>query len=214
MKILVTGFDPFGGEKINPAIEAVKKLPDEIDGNQIIKLEVPTIFYQSAKVVKEAITKYQPDMVINVGQAGGRAAITPERIAINFQAGSTPDNSGKGPKEGEIEADGADGYFTQLPIKKMVTAMRKIGIPAEVSNSAGTYVCNHLFYEVQYMRAREFPNLKAGFIHIPFLPSQAKNGRRPSMNLSDMVEGLTASIKVAVAGWRLTVPPLKCYFCL
>ena len=139
-------------------------------------------------------------MVINVGQAGGRAAITPERIAINFQAGSTPDNSGKGPKEGEIEADGADGYFTQLPIKKMVTAMRKIGIPAEVSNSAGTYVCNHLFYEVQYMRAREFPNLKAGFIHIPFLPSQAKNGRRSSMNLSDMVEGLTASIKVAVAG--------------
>lgn len=200
MKILVTGFDPFGGEKINPAIEAVKKLPDEIDGNQTIKLEVPTIFYQSAKVVKEAITKYQPDMVINVGQAGGRAAITPERIVINFQAGSTPDNSGEGPKEGEIEADGADGYFTQLPIKKMVTAMRKIGIPAEVSNSAGTYVCNHLFYEVQYMRAREFPNLKAGFIHIPFLPSQAKNGRRPSMNLSDMVEGLTASIKVAVAG--------------
>ena len=125
MKILVTGFDPFGGEKINPAIEAVKKLPDEIDGNQIIKLEVPTIFYQSAKVVKEAITKYQPDMVINVGQAGGRAAITPERIAINFQAGSTPDNSGKGPKEGKIEADGADGYFTQLPIKKIVTAMRK-----------------------------------------------------------------------------------------
>ena len=155
MKILVTGFDPFGGEKINPAIEAVKRLPDEIDGNQIVKLEVPTIFYQSAKVVKEKIIAEKPDMVINVGQAGGRAAITPERIAINFQAGSTPDNSGKGPKEGKIESDGADG---------------------------------------------DFPKLKAGFIHIPFLPSQAKNGRRPSMNLDDMVKGLTASIKVAVAG--------------
>lgn len=199
MKILVTGFDPFGGEKINPAIEAVKRLPDEIDGNQIVKLEVPTIFYQSAQVVKKAIEKEKPDMVINVGQAGGRSAITPERIAINFQTGATPDNSGKAPKEGKIEENGADGYFTQLPIKKMVTAMRKEGIPAEVSNSAGTYVCNHLFYEVQYMRSREFPDLKAGFIHIPFLPSQVKNGRRPSMNLNDMITGLTASIKAAVA---------------
>lgn len=198
MKILITGFDPFGGEKINPAIEAVKKLPDEIDGHQIIKLEVPTIFYESARVVKNAIEKYQPDMVINVGQAGGRAAITPERIAINFQSGSTPDNSGKGPKEGKIEADGADGYFTQLPIKKMVTATRKVGVPSEISNSAGNYVCNHLFYELQYMRVHEFPNLKTGFIHIPFLPSQVKNGRYPSMSLSYMVKGLTASIKAAV----------------
>lgn len=198
MKILVTGFDPFGGEKVNPAIEAVKKLPDTIAGNEIIKLEVPTIFYESARVVKEKIKQEKPDMVINVGQAGGRSAITPERIAINFQAGSTPDNSGKGPKEGKIETDGADGYFTQLPIKKMVTAIRKAGIPAMVSNSAGTYVCNHLFYEVQYMRVHEFPNLKAGFIHIPFLPSQAKNGRHPSMSLDDMVAGLTAAIKEAI----------------
>ena len=98
MKILVTGFDPFGGEKINPAIEAVKRLPNEIAGNKIIKLEVPTIFYQSADVVKKAIEKENPEMVINVGQAGGRGAITPERIAINFQSGSTPDNFGKGPK--------------------------------------------------------------------------------------------------------------------
>lgn len=198
MKILVTGFDPFGGEKVNPAIEAVKKLPDTIAGNEIIKLEVPTIFYESARVVKEKIKQEKPDMVINVGQAGGRSAITPERIAINFQAGSTPDNSGKGPKEGKIETDGADGYFTQLPIKKMVTAIRKAGIPAMVSNSAGTYVCNHLFYEVQYMRVHEFPNLKVGFIHIPFLPSQAKNGRHPSMSLDDMVAGLTAAIKEAI----------------
>ncbi|AEG41506.1 pyroglutamyl-peptidase I [Lactobacillus kefiranofaciens] len=198
MKILVTGFDPFGGEKVNPAIEAVKKLPDAIDGNEIIKLEVPTIFYQSAQVVKAKIEQEKPDMVINVGQAGGRSAITPERIAINFQAGSTPDNSGKGPKEGKIETDGADGYFTQLPIKQMVTAIRQVGIPAMVSNSAGTYVCNHLFYEVQYMRVHEFPDLKAGFIHIPFLPNQVKNGRRPSMSLNDMVTGLTAAIKEAI----------------
>lgn len=197
MKILVTGFDPFGGEKINPAIEAVKRLPNEIAGNKIIKLEVPTIFYQSADVVKKAIEKENPEMVINVGQAGGRGAITPERIAINFQSGSTPDNSGKGPKEGKIQVDGLDGYFTQLPIKKMVTDIRHAGIPAQISNSAGTYVCNHLFYEIQYLIHHDYPDLKGGFIHIPYLLSQTKNGRYPSMSLENMVVGLTAAIKAA-----------------
>ena len=197
MKILVTGFDPFGGEKINPAIEAVKRLPNEIAGNKIIKLEVPTIFYQSADVVKKAIEKENPEMVINVGQAGGRGAITPERIAINFQSGSTPDNSGKGPKEGKIQVDGLDGYFTQLPIKKMVTDIRHAGIPAQISNSAGTYVCNHLLYEIQYLIHHDYPDLKGGFIHIPYLPSQTKNGRYPSMSLENMVVGLTAAIKAA-----------------
>lgn len=197
MKILVTGFDPFGGEKINPAIEAVKRLPNEIAGNKIIKLEVPTIFYQSADVVRKAIEKENPEMVINVGQAGGRGAITPERIAINFQSGSTPDNSGKGPKEGKIQVDGLDGYFTQLPIKKMVTDIRHAGIPAQISNSAGTYVCNHLFYEIQYLIHHDYPDLKGGFIHIPYLPSQTKNGRYPSMSLENMVVGLTAAIKAA-----------------
>ena len=197
MKILVTGFDPFGGEKINPAIEAVKRLPNEIAGNKIIKLEVPTIFYQSADVVKKAIEKENPEMVINVGQAGGRGAITPERIAINFQSGSTPDNSGKGSKEGKIQVDGLDGYFTQLPIKKMVTDIRHAGIPAQISNSAGTYVCNHLFYEIQYLIHHDYPDLKGGFIHIPYLPSQTKNGRYPSMSLENMVVGLTAAIKAA-----------------
>ena len=197
MKILVTGFDPFGGEKINPAIEAVKRLPNEIAGNKIIKLEVPTIFYQSADGVKKAIEQENPELVINVGQAGGRGAITPERIAINFQSGSTPDNSGKGPKEGKIQVDGLDGYFTQLPIKKMVTDIRHAGIPAQISNSAGTYVCNHLFYEIQYLIHHDYPDLKGGFIHIPYLPSQTKNGRYPSMSLENMVVGLTAAIKAA-----------------
>ena len=136
-------------------------------------------------------------MVINVGQAGGRGAITPERIAINFQSGSTPDNSGKGPKEGKIQVDGLDGYFTQLPIKKMVTDIRHAGIPAQISNSAGTYVCNHLFYEIQYLIHHDYPDLKGGFIHIPYLPSQTKNGRYPSMSLENMVVGLTAAIKAA-----------------
>lgn len=198
MKILVTGFDPFGKEKINPAIEAVKLLPSEIAGNKIIKLEVPTIFNKSAVVVRKAIEKNEPDIVINIGQAGGRAAITPERIAINFQSGQTADNSGQKPQEGKIKDDGQDGYFTQLPIEEMVSAIKAAGLPAKISNSAGTYVCNHLFYQVQYLVHHDYPNLKAGFIHVPFLPSQASDGRYPSMSLENIVKGLTAAISAIV----------------
>lgn len=199
MKILVTGFDPFGGDKINPAIEAVKRLPEEINGVEIIKLEIPTIFNKSAKVVKEAIEKYHPDYVLNVGQAGGRSALTPERVAININDGRIPDNDGYQPLGEPIHEDGETAYFTQLPIKTMVKAIRAAGIPAEVSNTAGTYVCNHIMYQVQYMRDKEFPDLKAGFIHIPFLPEQVVNRpNTPSMSLNDIVSGLTAALGAIV----------------
>ena len=170
MKILVTGFDPFGSDKINPAIEAVKKLPDTIKGAKIIKLEIPTVFNKSAQVVHQAIVKEQPDYVLNVGQAGGRSALTPERVAININDG-------------------------RIPAK----AIRAAGLPAIVSNTAGTYVCNHIFYQVQYMRTKEFPKLKAGFIHIPFLPEQViTRPNQPSMALADIVKGLTAAIGAIV----------------
>ncbi|MBP2057116.1 pyroglutamyl-peptidase [Lactobacillus colini] len=199
MKILVTGFDPFGGDKINPAIEAVKLLPDKVKGAEIIKLEIPTVFNKCAEVVKAAIKKYQPDYVLNVGQAGGRYALTPERIAINIDDGRIPDNDGYQPLGEAIHEDGETAYFTQLPIKAEAKAIREAGIPAEVSNTAGTYVCNHIMYQVQYMRDKEFPNIKAGFIHIPFLPEQVVN--RPgvaSMSLDDIVKGLTAALGAIV----------------
>lgn len=198
MKILVTGFDPFGGEKINPAIEAVKLLPKRIEAAEIIKLEIPTIFNKSAEVVKQAIIQEQPDYVLNVGQAGGRRALTPERVAININDGSIPDNAGYQPLGEPIQPDGPAAYFTQLPIKAMVAAIRQAGVPASVSNTAGTYVCNHIFYQVQYMRDKEFPNLKAGFIHIPFLPEQAVKNNQPSMALETIVKGLTAAIAAIV----------------
>lgn len=199
MKILVTGFDPFGGDKINPAIEAVKRLPDTIQSAKIIKLEIPTVFNKSAEVVHDAIVKEQPDYVLDVGQAGGRAALTPERVAININDGRIPDNDGYQPLGEPIQADGDTAYFTQLPIKAMAKAIRAVGLPAAVSNTAGTYVCNHIFYQVQYMRAKEFPNLKAGFIHIPFLPEQViKRPNTPSMALTDIVKGLTAAIGAIV----------------
>lgn len=192
MKILVTGFDPFGGDKINPAIEAVKKLPDSTKGAKIIKLEIPTVFNKSAQVVHDAIVQEQPDYVLNVGQAGGRAALTPERVAINI-------NDGYQPLGEPIQADGDTAYFTQLPIKAIAKAIRAVGLPATVSNTAGTYVCNHIFYQVQYMRAKEFPSLKAGFIHIPFLPEQVvKRPSTPSMALADIVKGLIAAIGAIV----------------
>lgn len=199
MKILVTGFDPFGSDKINPAIEAVKKLPDTIKGAKIIKLEIPTVFNKSAQVVHQAIVKEQPDYVLNVGQAGGRSALTPERVAININDGRIPDNDGYQPLDEPIQPDGDTAYFTQLPIKAMAKAIRAAGLPAIVSNTAGTYVCNHIFYQVQYMRAKEFPKLKAGFIHIPFLPEQViTRPNQPSMALADIVKGLTAAIGAIV----------------
>lgn len=196
MKFLVTGFDPFGGEKINPAILAVKQLPDQIKQAEIIKLEIPTVFNKAAEVIKEEIIKQQPDYVLSVGQAGGRACLTPERVAINVNDGSIPDNEGYQPTGEKIQIDGENAYFTQFPIKEEVKAIRAAGIPARISNSAGTYVCNHVMYQVQYLRATSFPNLKAGFIHIPYLPSQAvKHPNAPSMALDDIVKGLTAAIR-------------------
>ncbi|MFC6181658.1 pyroglutamyl-peptidase I [Lactiplantibacillus daowaiensis] len=199
MKILVTGFDPFGDDKINPAIETVKRLPDTIAGAEIIKLEIPTVFDKCAEVVHDAIVDAQPDYVLNVGQAGGRFALTPERVAINFDDGRIADNAGFQPLNRAIHEDGENAYFTQLPVKAMARAIRAAGLPSVVSTTAGTYVCNHIMYQVQYMRAKEFPQLKAGFIHIPFLPDQV-TGRpnTPSMSLDDDVRGLTAALTAIV----------------
>lgn len=200
MKILVTGFDPFDGATINPAIESVKRLPDRIKDVEIIKLEIPTVFYKSAQIVREAIKKYHPDYVLNVGQAGGRFGLTPERVAININDGRIPDNDGYQPLGDPIEKDGATAYFTQLPIKAEVAALKENGLPAEVSNTAGTYVCNHIFYEVQYMRVKEFPEIKGGFIHMPFLPEQVIDKPEvPSMALSDCVRGLEIVLETIIA---------------
>lgn len=200
MKILVTGFDPFGGATTNPAIEAVRRLPDEIAGATIIKLEVPTVFDRCADVVRQAILTDQPDVVLSIGQAGGRAALTPERIAINLNDGRIPDNAGQQPIDQPIQEAGAAAYFTQLPVKAMARAIRAVGLPSQVSTTAGTYVCNHLMYQVQYLRATAFPTLRAGFMHIPFLPSQVTaQSNQPSLSLADDVRGITAAIGAIVA---------------
>lgn len=199
MKILVTGFDPFGGEKINPAIEAVKRLPETIHGATIERVEIPTVFHRSAEVMKAKMEEVHPDVVLNIGQAGGRAGITPERVAINQDDARIPDNDGQQPIDETIQADGETAYFSTLPIKAMVEAIRAQGLPASVSNTAGTFVCNHIMYQALYLTHTAFKGCKAGFVHIPFLPEQVtdKPGQA-SMNLDDIVKGLTAAIGAIV----------------
>ena len=148
MKILITGFNPFGGESTNPAFEAVKLLPDTIKEAQIIKLEIPTEFKRAGKVLQDGIETNKPDVVVCIGQAGGRSAITPEKVAINLMDGRIPDNAGYQPVDTPVREDGPTAYFASLPVKAMVETIREAGIPAFLSYSAGTYVCNFLMYEL------------------------------------------------------------------
>ena len=199
MKILVTGFDPFGGEKVNPALEAVKSLPSVIHGAEIRWVEIPTVFYQSAEVLEAEIVRYQPDVVLCIGQAGGRASLTPERVAINQDDARIPDNQGNQPIDTPIRLDGEAAYFSTLPIKAMVQAIKEEGLPATVSNTAGTFVCNHLMYQALYLADKKFLNMRAGFMHIPYMTEQVINKpNTASMNLADIVKGIEAAIGAIV----------------
>ena len=196
MKLLLTAFSPFGGEKINPSLEAVKLVKDKIFETDIIKLEVPTVFGKSIKIVADAIEKEKPDYVLCIGQAGGRYGITPERVAINIDDARIPDNEGNQPIDRPIFADGEPAYFSNLPVKSMVEEIRKEGLPASLSNSAGTYVCNHLMYGVLYTLSKKYKGVKGGFIHVPFIPEQTVyKPDKPSMSLTDIVRGLEAAIR-------------------
>ena len=183
MKILITAFDPFGGESVNPALEAVKLMKDEIEGAQIVKLEIPTVFHKSINKVKEAILSEDPDVVLSIGQAGGRFDVTPERVAINVDDARIPDNEGNQPLDLPIFEDGEPAYFATLPVKAMVEAIRAEGIPSSLSNSAGTFVCNHIMYGVLYLVSKMDKHIRAGFIHVPFTPEQAAKKPVPPPSL-------------------------------
>lgn len=207
MKVLVTGFDPFDGESVNPAFEAIKLLPDEISGAEIIKLEIPTVFTKSEVVVEDAIKACMPDIVINVGQAGGRSTITPEKVAINLKDARIPDNDGEQPLDEPIHEDGEPAYFATVPVKAMVENMKAHGIPASLSYTAGTYVCNAVMYNTQYMIAKRYPGIKEGFIHVPFAAEQVVNkpNGTPSMSLEMIAKGLEYAIEAAVKGEEVSV---------
>jgi pyroglutamyl-peptidase len=196
--VLVTGFEPFGGEKTNPSWEVCQELGDEIAGMRVETCRVPCEFRRSIEVAAEAIERLHPVLVVCLGLAGGRARIGVERVAINVDDARIPDNGGAQPVDGLIAANGPPAYFATLPIKAMAAAMRAAGAPAEVSNSAGTFVCNHLMYGVLHYLAASGHRARAGFIHVPYSEEQVLDKRdAPGMAVATMVKAIRAAIAAA-----------------
>jgi len=190
MKILLTGFEPFGNSSLNPSGEIVKA----IEADSIIGAILPAVFGQSAQMLKDLINLHKPDAVLCLGQAEGRHAMTPERVAINLDDARIPDNAGNMPSEQSIIDGGAAAYFSTLPVKEMVIAMKAAGVPAAVSLSAGTFVCNHLFYSMQHQLQGNA--IKSGFMHVPLMDQQRiEFSGLPSMPLGQMVAGVQACLK-------------------
>ncbi len=196
MKIMITGFDPFGGEAVNPAFEAVKLLPDSISGAEIVKVEVPTIFGKAGEAVAAGVEKHHPDVVICVGQAGGRSAMTVEKVAINLRDARIADNGGRQPVDQPVQEDGPAAYFSSLPVKAMVAKIREAGIPAFVSYTAGTYVCNDIMYSLLYLIDKQYPHMRGGFIHVPYASQQVVD--KPNGTASMPVETIAKALECAV----------------
>ena len=189
-KLLITGFQPFGGESINPSWEAVSRLPSEINGYFLTKLLIPVVFGEAAAAIIAKAEEIRPDVILSVGQAGGRCDITPELVGINLRHASIPDNSGFQPKDESIEKGGETAYFSTLPVRKMADAINAVGIKSAVSYSAGAYVCNDVLYTLLSRFAGS--KTRVGFIHIPYSFEQNKE---PSMDIGDIIKGLTAAIE-------------------
>ncbi len=203
MKALVTGFDPFGGAEVNPSSLAVSRLKKKIGKVTVVTAVLPTSYAKSAKVLREAIDEAKPDIVLCVGQAGGRTELCLERVGINVQDARIPDNDRKQPIDVPVLAEGPAAYFATLPIKACVAEMRKAGLPAAVSNTAGTFVCNHILYSLMDIIVNHPVRMRGGFLHIPYVPEQAARlGGAPSMAVDDIVRGI--EIIVATSAVRTT----------
>lgn len=200
MKALVTGFDAFGGDEVNPSSLAVGRLKKRLGKVAVQAAELPTSFARSTEALRMAIAKAKPDIVLCVGQAGGRSELCLERVAINVQDARIRDNDGKQPIDKPVVAGGPSAHFTTLPIKACVAAMRQAGLPAAVSNTAGTFVCNHIFYALMDMAAAHPTPLRGGFLHIPYVPEQAARlGGAPSMSVDDIVRGIEIILETSAS---------------
>lgn len=197
--VLMTGFDPFGGESVNPSWEVVKQLEGlHIDGCRVVTRQLPCVFGEALSVLNAAIDELDPTLVIAVGQAGGRVDVTVERVGINVDDARIADNIGQQPVDVAIVADGPAAWFSTLPIKAMVAALREAGVPASVSQTAGTFVCNHVMYGLLHKLADK-PGTKGGFIHIPYLPEQAAaHPGAPSMAAQTVKQALEIAIAVGL----------------
>lgn len=187
-KLLITGFDPFGGAAVNPSWLAVSRLPDRVGDFELCKLEIPTVFGKATRIVLEKAAEFGPDVILCIGQAGGRASVTPERIGVNIRDARISDNEGNQPRGEFVAPEGPAAYFATVPVEKMAQAMENASIPATVSNSAGAFVCNDTLYGILHHYADT--NVRCGFIHVPFIPEQAE----PSMPLEQITAALKAGI--------------------
>ena len=187
--LLITGFDPFGGDSINPSWEAVKKLPDRIGNWKLCKLEIPTVFGLAAQTVLEKTQEVAPAAILCLGVAAGRSAVTPERIGINVRSARIPDNRGNQPKEEPVIPGGGDGLFSTMHVSAMAAAIEAMGLPGAVSNTAGTFVCNDTLYTL--LHHYQGTGVKVGFLHVPQLPEQGD----PSLPLADTIRAITAAVQ-------------------
>lgn len=204
MKIILTGFAPFGGETVNPSYQAIKMLPDTLDGCELIKLEMPVSFDVCASLLEWMISLYQPDAVICLGQAGGRTAITPEYVAINLKHSVIPDNSGVSFTDQPVLPSAPTAYFSNLPVRRMVKDMQNAGLPAFVSYSCGTFVCNCMMYQLLHLIHTSYPDLKGGFIHVPYSMEQVKNKCLPpfAMETEEIARGVEICVRTLIAELR------------
>ncbi|GCD39380.1 pyrrolidone-carboxylate peptidase [Streptomyces chrestomyceticus JCM 4735] len=190
-RILLTGFEPFDGESSNPSWEAVRAAAAEPPaGLEMTAVELPCVYGRSRTALREAVAAHDPDVVLCVGQAGGRPDLTVERVAVNIDDARIPDVSGAQPIDEPIVPGGPAAYFAALPVKACVAAVREAGVPASVSNTAGTFVCNHVFYDLMHLIATERPALRGGFVHVPYAPGQVAGRSLPSLAVSAVAEGL------------------------
>lgn len=199
--ILFTGFEPFGGETVNPALEAVRLLPDSAGGMPIRRLRLPTSFRHAGETLLEAVNAWRPKAVVCVGQAGGRKTVTPEKVAINYIDARIPDNDGAQPADVPIRADGPAAYFATLPVRAIDEAIRAAGVPCAVSYSAGCYVCNFVMYTLLDHLAQTAPDVLGGFIHVPYAAEQTANkpAGTPSLTVAQMTQALTCAAGVIAA---------------
>ena len=191
-RLLITGFDPFGSETVNPSWEAVRLLPEAVGAYRLTKLQIPTVFGQAAEAVLTAARELRPDVILCIGQAGGRSAVTPEVVAINLREARIPDNAGYQPVNVPVVENAPAAYFSTVPVRTMVKAIQDAGLPAALSYSAGTFVCNDVLYTL--LHCFDGTQTQVGFVHVPFLPEQAK-GSATCLPLPQIVQALTAAIE-------------------
>lgn len=209
-RVLVTAFEPFGGETVNPSAQAVALL-GPVEGATVATAVLPVVYGRAWDVLHAAIVEHDPGLVVCVGQAGGRAGVTPERVAVNLDHARADDNAGQRPTESPIVAGGPVGYFSTLPVSAIVAALEQAGIPAAASSTAGHYVCNHVFYRLMHLLATERPAVRGGFVHVPYSEEQlvGRDGEHASLPLASIAEALRIVLRTSLAEHNPSTPSVR-----